>query len=360
MKSSKFVFVLSFLAFASVAQESSPLVVEQPKGELSEQEQRTLDNTVRSLDVNYLNTLYKSNGSYGKQNFSYDYLLDRPLNMVEIREFNHPYLNKTLDEITVADKMQIIESIKSERAKDMRQNSVRNVAMRYATQSALYHRGQEFLTILKEFEPLLMQDFNFEALMLAKGKIQPAVIDKVDFSRMVEDERTQRQIKTSYVLVQQSRIVEDEPKYIDFFNNLNFTVPNAPNKFLIPVSDEEKMAWRRGVEIGWVEGIKQADRIIQHDIRKLVRYFIGSVRFHILMRMNVLTAPTLKESTIGTTSNGTVLNVGESVFEITNLPSFNDKEMTWIALPELDDIFAELERSTVDELMSELNSEFSQ
>lgn len=360
MRNFKLLTLIVFISGSAIAQENSPLIVEQGAKDLTEVEKRTLESTVQSLDVNYLNDLYTQNGVYGKQSFSYDYLLDKPLNMLEIREFSHPYLNKTLDEITVADKLRIIESIKSDRAREMRSNSVRNVAMRYATQSALYFRGQEFLEILKSYEPYMMQTFDFESLMLEGGKIQPAVIDKVDFSRRIENERTQRQIKTSYVLTQQSRIVEDEPNYLDFFNNLNFAKPAPPNKFLIPVSDNEKHAWRRGVEIGWSEGIKQADRIIQHNIRKLLRHYIGSVRFHILMRMNVVTAPTLEESTIGTTARGKYLNVGESVFELTNLPSFNDEEMTWVVLPELDDIYAELESKTIEALTNELNSDFSQ
>ena len=124
------------------------------------------------------------------------------------------------------------------------------------------------------------------------------------------------------------------------------------------MESDEKRTWRRGVELGWVEGIQQADQIIQHDTRTLLKDYLGSIRFHILMRMNVVTEPTAVETTIGTTSSGNILNVGESVYEIVTLPDFNDKEMEWKALPLIDDIFDELSEMTIEEMTLELHEIF--
>ena len=68
--------------------------------------------------------------------------------------------------------------------------------------------------------------------------------------------------------------------------------------------------------------------------------------------------PTAVETTIGTTSSGNILNVGESVYEIVTLPDFNDKEMEWKALPLIDDIFDELSEMTIEEMTLELHEIF--
>lgn len=337
---------------------SQEATVQQSEADMTSNEERRLDNTIKSIDQNYLRKLYEENGSSGEVVFDYDYLLDEPINIEQVKDFTHPFLKKKISELTAEDKERIIKSISDENSKQLRLNSILNVAMLYGVESALYYRGKEFQKLLNENEANLMQAFNFKMLMLGNGKIQPAIIDKIDFSLSTEDKRTQRKIKTQYKLVQQSQLVMNAPSHVDYFTNLNFKKPTTPNKYLIPVESDEKRTWRRGVELGWVEGIQQADQIIQHDTRTLLKDYLGSIRFHILMRMNVVTEPTAVETTIGTTSSGNILNVGESVYEIVTLPDFNDKEMEWKALPLIDDIFDELSEMTIEEMTLELHEIF--
>lgn len=343
------------VSFSAASQEA---VVQQSPSEMTANENSRLSSTVKSIDDNYLKELYRTNGEFGHSTFDYDYLLDEPINIDEVRDFTHPFLKKRISELTPEDKSRIIKSISDENSKQLRLNSILNVAMQYGVESALYYRGKEFQKKLAQNEAELMQAFNYEMLMLGNGKIKPAVIDKVDYSIQTEDRRTQRKIKTQYKLVEQSELVIDAPSHVDFFVNLNFRKPKAPNKYLIPVQDDEKAAWRRGVELGWSEGIQQADQIIQHNTRSLLRNYLGSIRFHILLKMNVVTEPTAVETTIGTTASGNVLNVGESVYELVDLPNFNDNEMEWSALPLIDDIFDELSKSTLDEMLVELDANF--
>jgi len=337
---------------------SQEAVVQQSPSEMTPNEEKRLKGTVRSIDQNYLMRLYEENGSFGQNKFDYDYLMDEPINIEQVKDFTHPFLKKRISELTPEDKRRIIKSIADENSRQLRLNSILNVAMQYGVESALYFRGKEFQSFLAENEAALMQSFNYEMLMLGNGKIKPAVIDKVDYSLTNEDRRTQRKIKTQYKLVEQSELVQGPPSHVDFFVNLNFRKPKAPNKYLIPVEPDEKETWRRGVELGWVEGIQQADQIIQHNTRSLLRNYLGSIRFHILLKMNVVTEPTAVETTIGTTASGNVLNVGESVYELVNLPNFNDKELEWNALPLIDDIFDELSGSTIEDLTLEIRETF--
>jgi defect-in-organelle-trafficking protein DotC len=348
------IILFSMIGFAS-AQDT---VIQQSPADMTKNEENRLGSTVKSIDQNYLMKLYEENGSFGHNSFDYDYLMDEPINIEQVKDFSHPFLKKRMSDLTAEDKKRIIKSIADENSRQLRLNSILNVAMQYGVESALYFRGKEFQSFLNENEAALMQSFNYEMLMLGNGKIKPAVIDKVDYSLTNEDKRTQRKIKTQYKLVEQSELVHAAPSHVDFFVNLNFRKPKAPNKYLIPVESDEKKAWRRGVELGWVEGIQQADLIIQHNTRSLLRHYLGSIRFHILLKMNVVTEPTAIETTIGTTASGNVLNVGESVYELVNLTNFNDREMEWNALPLIDDIFDELSESTIEELTLEIIETF--
>ncbi len=51
---------------------------------------------------------------------------------------------------------------------------------------------------------------------------------------------------------------------------------------------------------------------------------------------------------------GNVVNIGEGIFEITEMPQLNDYSGEWIALPIVDDIFDKLSDKEINKLMNEL------
>jgi hypothetical protein len=337
--------VCSFASYADVEKKNYKLTTD---------ESRVLENNKKSMSTNILAELYETHGHKGVDTFSYEYLLGDPMKLNELVDFKHPFLQRHLSQISEDEMDEIKQSVLEKKSRKARHNAILNLSMKYGMESALYKRTHDFMIYLRSKEALMMQAFNYKALMLGGGKIRPAVVDKVDYVEKIEDKRTVRKYKNKYHLARQAEVVLTTPTYLDFFTNLSVPKPKAPQIYLLPVTEEERTVWGRGIINGWIQGMRYADDIIQHDIRELFRDFIGSNRYLMMTRAKIMTLPTYEETTVGTNSNGTSMNVGESVFEITSMPRFNDNELGWIALPEVDDIFNILTDEEVERLTAEI------
>jgi hypothetical protein len=328
--------------------------VEKKDYKLTKDESRVLENNKKSMSTNILNDLYETHGNSGIDTFSYDYLLGEPMKLNELVDFKHPFLQRHLSQISEDEMNEIKQSILKKKSRKARHNAILNLSMKYGMESALYKRTHDFMKYLRSKEALMIQAFNYKDLMLGEGKIRPAVVDKIDYVEKIEDKRTVRKYKNRYYIAKQAEVVLTAPTYLDFFTNLSVPKPKAPQIYLLPVTKEERTVWGRGIINGWIQGMRYADDIIQHDIRELFRDFIGSNRYLMMTRAKIMTLPNYAETTVGTNSNGSSMNVGESVFEITSMPRFNDNELGWIALPEVDDIFNILTDDEVERLTAEI------
>ena len=123
-----FLTLAILVSFSAISQEA---VIQQEPSEMTTNENDRLSNTVKSIDNNYLRELYRKNGEFGQSTFDYDYLLDEPINIDEVRDFTHPFLKKRMSELTQEDKDKIIKSVSDENSKQLRLNSILNVAMQY-------------------------------------------------------------------------------------------------------------------------------------------------------------------------------------------------------------------------------------
>lgn len=321
------------------------------KFKLSEDEKKTLDKTTLSFRANELEDMYAQAALTNAATFDRSYMIDTPLQLREVFDFNHPYLNVLVSELTESDRDAILESIRTEKSKHYRYKSIMQTAMKFSTNAALYKRTQDFhARLLGEYYFNMSKVFPFYALTLDGGKIKPPRIDEIGFTRTLEDKRTRRERKAHYRIRRQAEVINEPQTFMDFFTPLMTEKPSAPNIYMLPVNEEELQYWRKGVLHGWVEGNRLGNEIIRNCIRNAMAEFNGQLLFHHLARANILSMPTSKNTVIGTSSNGNMINIGESIFEIIDLPRFNAQEQEWLALPQADDIFNELTKDDVDEL----------
>lgn len=321
------------------------------KYKLNSEERKILEQNTLSYRANELKDMYAEMAINESISFDRSYLLDEPLNLNEVLDFKHPYLNILVSELTEADREAIMKSMQTEQSKQYRYKAIMQSAMKFATDSALYRKTRSFhQRAMTENYHDLSQTFPFYALTLEDGKIKPPVIEEIGFTRTKESKRVRREKKKRYRIKTQAEVINSPQTFMDFFSNLLTEKPKTPNVYMLPINDEEIKYWRKGILHGWLEGNRLANEIIREDIRKLVSEFYGQVRFHQLARAKVISRPTSQNINIGTNSNGLSINIGESIFEITELPRFNDNEMSWIALPQVDDIFDKLTSQDVYEL----------
>lgn len=323
--------------------------------ELSEEEDKLLDKVTYSYKANELKDLYEQTSTFNNVNFDKRYLLNEPLSLKEVLDFNHPFLNTLLSDLTEGDRDAILEATRLKAAKDQRNKSILLTAMKFSTDSAFYLKTRTFHSKLRnKYYHKMTEIFPFSMLTLEGGNIRPPLIEEIGYDERIEDMRTKRRINKRYRIDQQARVINAPQTFMDFYMNLVTTKPKTPNVYMLPITNEELEFWRKGVLNGWDEGNRLANELIRANTRELVRNFNGQLRFHYLAKANIISMPTSEDINVGTNSNGFAVNIGESIFEITDLPRFNDEEMTWIALPQVDDIFDELTSEDIEELSDNL------
>jgi len=323
--------------------------------ELNSDEKKLLDKTTYSFKANELKDLYAQTSLNNNISFDKRYMLNEPLSLREVLNFNHPYLNTLLSDLNEGDRDAILEATRLKAAKDQRHKSILLTAMKFATDSAFYMKSRSYhKKLMGPLHSVMTDIFPFPALTLENGEIRPPVIEEISYTVEIEDKRTKRKINKRYRIDQQAQVMNAPQTYMDFFMNLTTNKPKTPNVYMLPITEEELEFWRKGVLNGWSEGNRLANELIRANIREAMRNFVGQLRFHYLASANIISMPTSQNVNVGTNSNGYAVNIGESIFEITDLPRFNDDEIKWLALPQVDDIFNELTKDDVDYLSDNL------
>lgn len=347
------IFFASFILLSTSA--LSEISVDKDATKLSLEEQQTLERNSDSYRINVLKNLYVQNSRNGLMSVDKTYLIKEPMSFKEISDFSHPYLNIMVSQLTKKERDDIQESIREENAKQGRYQAIINTAMKFAMDSAFHHETRMYHdSLMGEYYHNLSQVFPFASLMLENGKIKPPLIEEVPYTATIEDKRTIRYIRKRFRIAEQSEVILRPPTFIDEFSNLLTPRPKAPNIYMLPIDDEELKYWQKGVLNGWVQGVKLAHKVIRSNIRMTARRNLGYIRFHIIADRGIVSMPDSNNVAVGTNSRGDVVNIGESVFEIVRLPTLNDSEQDWIAIPQVDDIFNELTDEDVAELTDEL------
>lgn len=354
---SKLVYLGLLIHGVSFAQDKK---AEVPDEALTVKEQVQLERMADRKRIESLQKMYSETGA-GSVAFDHTYLIDKPMKMEEIRDLTHPYFTALYEGLSSYDKEAIDESVKEGNFQSARYQAILNVALKYGMQAGdHYTSNMRFERFKNELYAEYSEAFPFQAFMLAGGKIKPPLIEEMDFSSTIEDKRTRREIKKRYQIAEQAEVIHVAPNFLEFFANLRSERPKMPSAMLLPRNEEEMKFWKRGVVNGWAEGVKQAEMNTRFYTRNLIRTFYGYIRFHALHDKGMITMPTYNNLVVGTTSRGDIVNIGETVFEITELPQINGNEQDWLALPQVDDIFDKITDEDLRELSEELYYEVNQ
>jgi defect-in-organelle-trafficking protein DotC len=340
-------FVSSFLTSGILAEQVAP-----------RQEKNITENSVKdikdTLDSEYLYQYYKENASEGRTKIDYSYMIDKPLNMDEIRDLKHPYFNKHLSNLNKDDIDSVAQEYTKEKFKSLRVNSVFDEALKYGIQSSLYKVLFDFERKIESVSHYYDTNFNFNLLMMYNGRVKPPVVTEANQLLEKESNVQLREIDRAFTFLKQAEVVITPPSFRDYLT-FEPLIPEQPNPLLLPLPEkpEEYYAWQKGVSEGWIQGTKQAYLIINEGLMELVRDYLGMQRYMAMLNENIVTLPVITESELGINSNGNILNVGESTFKISKMPEFNSNGSSWKAIPRVSDIFKDFYLTEEDKLLLE-------
>ncbi len=135
-------------------------------------------------------------------------------------------------------------------------------------------------------------------------------------------------MEASYRIVRPAAIVTRAPTWRDY---LMTGVPETENRpAILPATQAEKKAWKRGVTEGWAAGAAAADELFSVNMNRLVADYRGILRFRMLARRGMVSLPVLAEGRLAVRVEKRTLDVGETTFRISVPAEFRDME-NWSA-----------------------------
>lgn len=218
----------------------------------------------------------------------------------------------------------------------LRADAIRQEALSVGAQHGLKWRYERINALLEhpEIASALDRIYNFQALQTHWQVLPPVISEGREAFNKAEDGQSARMAMRTWEILQPARIVSAPPNWRSY---LVFTMsdPRLPSFALMPASDSDERIWRSGLCEGWRMGARQADRIFQDNLNRLVRDYTGMLRFRVLAAQGIVTMPVLEEGRLGITVNGERMHVDDRVYQIT-APVTWQKASNWRAVTTLE------------------------
>ncbi|MFU8797223.1 MAG: type IV secretion system DotC family protein [Gammaproteobacteria bacterium] len=217
----------------------------------------------------------------------------------------------------------------------IRLQALQDTAMSISARSGLAVQAQTINERLEKEDRQLSQVFNFNALLLAHNVLPPVLAEGRDSLNLANDE-TIRVADRTYQIVTQARFVTTPPHWREYIW-MDYKKPELPNTVLLPKNSAEKAEWDKFVEIGWQQGLKQAEQMFADNLARLKRDYAGMVLYRKLLAQHMVSAPFVAKTELGITGGGADMRVNDHVLRITALPSLQANSKSWKAVPTQND-----------------------
>ena len=274
---------------------------------------------------------------------------EKPDHISSIRNLSTKELRKNVMRSDEEDVKEYIKRIAEEDKSDLRSDTIFMEALKYGTQSGLYYRTYQINEYLNAYSNMFDATFVFQPLLLAEGRVTPPVILEGEDSFFIQNERKYSQVNKTFKIHKQAKVVT-APMSWRTYVHYEAQKPVLPDKMSLPLNKKEDAIWADGSSRGWEMGIKQANNIFTQQIKDLNVDFVGMVRYHLLEKAGVINTPIFSSINIGINTNddqtqnnamsgdarNDTINIGETIFEISKLPDFNNNSQTWKALPKIE------------------------
>lgn len=205
----------------------------------------------------------------------------------------------------------------------LRERALGEAASTLAFQQGLAWRYGKLMDAGEKREHIFARVFNFGPLLM-DGRVLPPVIRWAGRGVSLGGNGEARSVEASYRIVRPAAIVTRAPTWRDY---LMTGVPETENRpAILPATQAEKKAWKRGVTEGWAAGAAAADDLFSVNMNRLVADYRGILRFRMLARRGMVSLPVLAEGRLAVRVEKRTLDVGETTFRISVPAEFRDME----------------------------------
>ena len=211
--------------------------------------------------------------------------------------------------------------------KKLRPSAIKEAAHMVALQTAISWRYKQLLDAVYAHAQIMDTAFNFSPLMMTQGDalIMPPVLTRAGASMRIEDEGTATAASTSYELLQKAKYVSVVPHWRAYLMAEGFPEPELPNPAMFPKNSKERAIWRTAVREAWAQGLTEAEEIFEDNLSRMVRDYRGIMLYHMLTAQHLMSRVRTSRADMGLhlSSQGTRLNIGQSVYRITAPGAFS-------------------------------------
>lgn len=220
--------------------------------------------------------------------------------------------------------------------KETRESILYNEAVRYGAQVALRNTLKQFSEYVDKESFSIEKIYPFKMFMLHKDTIIPPVINLTKDGIKVTDKSFSKS-DFNYKITSQARFSNRVPHFRDYLTFQDYPVRD-PSVFNIPVTPNELTHWMNGIYDGWLRGERQAKIEIDNAITKLNLDILGMTRYHMLLKMKMVSEPSISRSTQGLSGDTNNIEVGVVNFVMDGEPVFELDMNNWEPLPMIDEL----------------------
>lgn len=209
----------------------------------------------------------------------------------------------------------------------IRRMALKEMALSVGAQSALAWRAKQIDDQLSFQAKHLDAIFNFNALVLDHNVLPPVLLQGEQALNLA-DPQSIRLADRVYKIEKQAHFVTTPPNWRDYLW-LNFNKPERPDNTMLPKNREEKLYWQHYVELGWEQGISQANSIFADNLARLQQDLEGMGLYRQLLAQGLVSKPYVASTELGVTGDGNNIRINDQVLRITALPQLDPNSKGW-------------------------------
>lgn len=206
---------------------------------------------------------------------------------------------------------------------------LREAALTMGSKAGLADRCAVLVADLEKRAYVLDRQYRFSAYVTKNGLLPPVITEARDAVQS-SDEQV-RVADRIYKIVVKAKPVTTPPSWRDYlFVGLRLTkeIP-MPVSAALPKTGPEKAFWKNTVAEGWAHGQKLADEILERNLARLDRDFIGIMRYSYLLNNGMVSEPTVAVAPRVVSGDRNELRVGDTLMRMTDAGGFITDPKKW-------------------------------
>lgn len=215
---------------------------------------------------------------------------------------------------------------------NIRREALVEAAVSFGARAGLANRTFSIRQEIQRRARYMDQVFDFRKLLIPAPSgllIEPPVVSESINALIIDSDGQQAAVSDRiFNIINNARIVS-APRNWQFYLEREFGVVEPPPDILRPEDDEEREIWIKNVNLGWEQGVRQADEIFQEDINLLTADYQGMVRYRVLLAQGMISAPFALQTDRGVTGGGEEMRIGDRAVQITGVPELIPGSNEW-------------------------------